>query len=126
MTQDYEPIELDENTTEPTADGIYLLTITMGDGTRTYPTTKGGGMWLTDDYYTWKDLLSEMSQADRVTIKSLAAHDAEIRDKALALTDDELSIAEGAYESSIMECESDGLGAMSIALKAVAEYRRKQ
>ena len=54
----------------------------------------------------------------------LAAHDAEVRDKALTLTDDELAIAEGAYESSIMECESDGLSAMSIALKAVAEDRR--
>ena len=56
----------------------------------------------------------------------LAAHDAEVRDKALTLTDDELAIAEGAYESYIMEYEGDGLGAMSIALKAVAENRRKQ
>jgi hypothetical protein len=82
MTQEYTPIELDENTPEPTADGIYLLTITMGDETRTYPTTKEDDMWLTDDYCTWKDLLSEMSQADRVTIQSLAAHDAQIRAKA--------------------------------------------
>ena len=56
----------------------------------------------------------------------LAAHDAEVRDKALTLTDDELAIAEGAYESSIMEYEDDGIGAMSIALKTVAENRRKQ
>lgn len=126
MTPEYKPIELDENTPEPTADGIYLLTITMGDETRTYPTTKAGDMWLTDDYYTWKDLLSEMSQADRVTIRSLAAHDADVRDKALTLTDDELAIAEGAYESHIMAYDGDGLGAMSVALKAVAEDRRKQ
>ena len=78
----YEPIELTDDTPEPTADGIYLLTITMGDETRTLPTTKAGDMWLTDDYCTWKDLLSEMSQADRVTIQSLAAHDAQIRAKA--------------------------------------------
>jgi hypothetical protein len=126
MTQDYEPIELNEETPEPTADGIYLLTITMGDETRTYPVTKAGDMWLTDDYCTWKDLLSEMSQADRVTIQPLAAHDADVRDKALTLTDDELATAEGAYESHIMEYEGDGLGAMSIALKAVAEDRRTQ
>ena len=119
MTQDYAPIELNENTPEPTADGIYLLTITMGDETRTYPIMKEGDTWLTD-------LLSETPQADRVTIQSLAAHDAEVRDKALSLTDDELAIAEGAYESSIMEYEGDGLGAMSIALKAVAEDRRRQ
>ena len=56
----------------------------------------------------------------------LAAHDDEVRDKALSLTDGELAIAEGAYESSVMEYEGDGLGAMSIALKAVAEDRRKQ
>ena len=122
----YEPIELTDDTPEPTADGIYLLTITMGDETRTLPTTKAGDMWLTDDYCTWTDLLSEMSQADRVTIQSLAAHDAEVRDKALSLTDDELIIAESEYESYIMEYEGDGLGAMSVALKAVAEYRRKQ
>lgn len=79
MTQDYAPIELNENTPEPTADGIYLLTITMGDETRTYPATKEGDMWLTDDDCKWKDLLSEMSQADMVTIQSLAAHDAQIR-----------------------------------------------
>lgn len=42
----------------------------------------------------------------------------------LSLTDGELAIAEGAYESSVMEYEGDGLGAMSIALKAVAEDRR--
>ena len=59
-------------------------------------------------------------------IESLAAHDADVRDKALTLTDDELAIAEGAYESSIMEYEDDGIEAMSIALKAVAEDRRKQ
>lgn len=126
MTQEYTPIELNEDTPEPTADGIYLLIITMGDETRTYPATKEGDMWLTDDDCTWKDLLSEMSQADRVTIQSLAAHDAQVRDKALSLTDDELAIAEGAYDSSIMEYEGDGVGAMSIALKAVAEDRRKQ
>ncbi|KFI76562.1 hypothetical protein [Bifidobacterium mongoliense] len=56
----------------------------------------------------------------------LAAHDTEVRDKALTLTDDELAIAEGAYESSIMKYEGDGVGAMSIALKAVAEDRGKQ
>ena len=54
----------------------------------------------------------------------LAAHDAEVRDKALTLTEDELAIAEGAYESSITEYEGDGLGAMSVALKTVAEDRR--
>lgn len=54
----------------------------------------------------------------------LAAHDAEVRDKALTLTDDELAIAEGAYESSIMEYEDDGIEAMSIALDAVAKDRR--
>ena len=125
MTPEYKQIELDENTPEPTADGIYLLTITMGDETRTYSTMKEGDMWLTDDYCTWEDLLSEMSQADRVTIQSLAAHDAEVRDKALSLTDDELIIAESEYESYIMEYEGDGLGAMSVALKAIAEDRRK-
>lgn len=83
MTQDYAPIELNENTPEPTADGIYLLTITMGDETRTYPATKEDDMWLTDGDCTWKDLLSEMSQADRVTIQSLAAHDDQIRAEAL-------------------------------------------
>ena len=56
----------------------------------------------------------------------LAAHDAEVRNKALSLTDDELAIAEGAYESSVMSYEGDGLMAMSIAFKAVAEDRRKQ
>ena len=56
----------------------------------------------------------------------LSAHDAEVRDKALSLTEDELAIAEGAYESCIMEYEGDGLGALSIALKAVAEDRRRQ
>lgn len=71
MTQDYDPIELNENTPEPKENGIYLLTITIGDETRTYPATKEGDMWLTDDDCTWKDLLSEMSQADRVTIQSL-------------------------------------------------------
>ena len=75
MTQDYEPIELNENTPEPTADGIYLLTITMVDETRTYPVMKEGDMWLTD-------LLSETPQADRVTIQSLVAHDAQIRAEA--------------------------------------------
>jgi hypothetical protein len=79
MTQEYEPIEITENTPEPTADGIYLLTITVWDETRTYPATKEGDMWLTDGDCTWNDLLSEMSQADRVTIQSLAAHDAQIR-----------------------------------------------
>ena len=54
----------------------------------------------------------------------LAAHDAEVRDNALTLTDDELAIAEGAYESSIMEYEDDGIEAMSIALDAVAKDRR--
>ena len=56
----------------------------------------------------------------------LAAHDAEVRDKALTLTDDELIIAESEYESYIREYEGDGLGAMSTALKAVTEDRRKR
>ena len=56
----------------------------------------------------------------------LAAHDAEVRNQALSLTDDELAIAEGAYESSVMSYKGDGLMAMSIAFKAVAEDRRKQ
>ena len=65
-------------------------------------------------------------KGERAFNRWLAAHDAEVRDKALTLTDDELAIAEGAYESSIMEYEDDGIGAMSIALKTVAENRRKQ
>ena len=56
----------------------------------------------------------------------LAAHDAEVRGKALSLTDDELIIAESEYESYIGEYEGDGLGAMSTALKAVAEDRRNR
>ena len=79
MTQDYEPIELDENTPEPTADGIYLLTITMGDETRTYPTTKGSGLWYIHDDHPWKELVSRNYTADMITIQSLAAHDDRIR-----------------------------------------------
>ena len=83
MIQNFEPIEITDSTPEPIENGIYLLTITVGDETRTYPATKEGDRWLTDGDCTWKDLLSEMSQADRVTIQSLAAHDAQIRAEAL-------------------------------------------
>jgi hypothetical protein len=81
-----------------------------------------------DEDIGWDARTMSIGQWKRLKIAAfdrwLAAHDAEVRDKALALTDDELAIAEGAYESSIMEYEGDGLDAMSIALKAVAEERR--
>ena len=56
----------------------------------------------------------------------LAAHDAQIRAKALTLSDDELSILEGAYSDEIERNEGDGIGSMSIALKAVAEHRKEE
>lgn len=132
MTQDYEPIKITENTPEPTDYGLYiaqydsgefkffeLCQFALGDGEFTdYWATIDDG-----DDYSWEEVREELNGG---TIQSLAAHDAEVRGKALSLTDDELIIAESEYESYIGEYEGDGLGAMSVAVQAIIKHRREQ
>ena len=83
MTQEYEPIKLNESTPAPKEDGIYLLTITFKPETKTLPLFKEGDEYLgADSTYSWGELVWELSTADEATIQSLAAHDAQIRAEA--------------------------------------------
>ncbi|MFT8330282.1 hypothetical protein [Bifidobacterium psychraerophilum] len=89
MTQEYEPIKLNESTPAPKEDGIYLLTITFKPETKTLPLFKEGDEYLgADSTYSWGELVKELSTADEATIQSLADHDARIRAEATETTAD--------------------------------------
>ena len=60
------------------------------------------------------------------TIESLAEHDERIRREALTATDEELSLMEAAFDASIDDREDDGIGAMGIAMKALAKSRERE
>ena len=122
MTQDYEPIEITENTPEPEDYSlIFLSRIDRSESTVAESIEYGWTIPAHNGAFEWEQVRRAFKGWN---MQTLAAHDAEVRDKALSLTDGELAIAEGAYESSVMEYEGDGLVVMSTALKAVAEDRR--
>ncbi|MEE8701776.1 hypothetical protein [Bifidobacterium crudilactis] len=80
MTQEHEPIKLNESTSEPKENGIYLLAITFNPETKTMPLYKDGNEYLgADSSYSWGELVKELSTADEATIQSLSDHDAQIR-----------------------------------------------
>ena len=56
----------------------------------------------------------------------MADHDKRIRLEALTATDDELAVMEAAFDASINDREDDGIGAMSIAMKALAKSRERE
>lgn len=92
MTQEHEPIKLNESTSEPKENGIYLLAITFKSETKTMPLFKDGDEYLgADSSYSWGELVKELSTADEATIQSLSDHDAQIREEALSHADDSTS-----------------------------------
>ena len=56
----------------------------------------------------------------------LFEHDKRIRREALTATDDELAVMEAAFDASIDDREDDGIGAMGIAMKALAKSRERE
>ena len=56
----------------------------------------------------------------------LAEHDKRIRREALTATDEELAVMEAAFDASIEDREDDGVGAMGIAMKALAASRERE
>ena len=56
----------------------------------------------------------------------MVEHDARIRREALTATDEELAVMEAAFDTSIEEREDDGIGAMGIAMKALAAIRERE
>jgi hypothetical protein len=56
----------------------------------------------------------------------LKEHDERIRRKALTATDEELAVMEAAFDASINDREDDGIGAMGIAMGALAESRERE
>ena len=126
MTQEYEPIKLNESTPEPREDGIYLLTITFKPETKTMPLFKDGNEYLgADSSYSWEELVKELSTADEATIQSLADHDAQIRADALRLTDKEARAALDMWNDIIADSD-DGIVGMQKAFTEIAEFRGKQ
>jgi hypothetical protein len=56
----------------------------------------------------------------------LAEHDERIRREALTATDEELAVMEAAFDDSINDREDDGIGAMGIAMEALAKSREHE
>ena len=148
MTQEYEPIKLNESTPEPREDGIYLLTITFKPETKTMPLFKDGNEYLgADSSYSWEELVKELSTADEATIQSLADHDAQIRAEASCdIKDSEITVfaqemfkemekygffacgftdREEAYENAFEDSENGlyGYDAVEAGIKAVNQLR---
>lgn len=127
MTQNYEPIEITENTPEPTEEGTYLLTsprtgavLNVFDHDSTLPF----GWSSFEDSDNWNGI-----REDNIgyNIQSLAAHDAQIRADALKLTTDEHDIATQAIDDALTSFNRNDYGiASEDAFSAVAEHRKEQ
>lgn len=79
MTQDYAPIELNENTPEPKENGIYLLTITQCGERYCVPVWRDGIWRDIEGDHMWSELVDSIKNTGNPTIQSLAAHDAQMR-----------------------------------------------
>ena len=56
----------------------------------------------------------------------MGEHDKRIRREALTATDEELAVMEAAFDASINDREDDGIGAMGIAMEALAKSRERE
>ena len=82
MTQWYEPIELTDDMPEPKDEGTYFL---FSENLSSYlmPIFHDGDYWeLADSTCSWSELIGGRNKQERITIQSLAAHDAQIRAEA--------------------------------------------
>jgi hypothetical protein len=139
MTQGYEPIELTDDMPEPKDEGTYFL---FSENISRYlmPIFHDGDYWeLADTTCSWSELIGGRNKQERITIQSLAAHDARIRAEALRLTGAELDVAahaafdtrDDAYDLEDWEdADSDDRERYECyvrpAFEAVAKFRKEQ
>ena len=125
MTQGYEPIELTDDMPEPKDEGTYFL-FSQNLSSYLMPIFHDGDYWeLADSTCSWSELIGGRNKQERITIQSLAAHDAQIRADALRLTDKEARAALDMWNDVIADSD-DGIVGMQKAFTEIAEFRGKR
>lgn len=102
MTQGYEPIELTDDMPEPKDEGTYFL---FSENISRYlmPIFHDGDYWeLADSTCSWSELIGGRNKQERITIQSLAAHDAQIRAEALTLSKSDRMAAYDVFDDKVV------------------------
>lgn len=82
MTQDYEPVELTDDTPEPKDEGIYFLHSPCIAPNLVPIYHISGGWELIGETVTWPELIKGRNMKEKITIQSLADHDVQMQAKA--------------------------------------------
>lgn len=127
MTQWYEPIELTDDMPEPKDEGTYFL---FSENISRYlmPIFHDGDYWeLADTTCSWSELIGGRNKQERITIQSLAAHDAQMRAGALEFTNEERDLM---LKSALDFTETDDAQEVDEMIAAiigsVVEHRKEQ
>jgi hypothetical protein len=136
MTQDYAPIELNENTPEPKEKHSYYLVAVEYNGVTDYKLLYFNSLlWFgigSHGPVAWPTvlelLLSDIAGVDgTVTIQSLADHDTQIRADALTLTDKESNKLSEVIWNYVEDDDLDAAtGEVKRTLETIAKTRMEQ